>query len=94
MLCPSLVKTAAFTEVMSVLLSLSLKHLKLGLKLSWLLKLYCSVLFNLFLNYLQGLMGSCVGEFRTGLYRVTAQLEDAVRISHHREILTVRNSRR
>lgn len=40
--------------------------LKLDPKLSQLLKLYCSILFNLFLNCLQGLMGSCWGEFRTG----------------------------
>lgn len=52
--------------------------LKLDPKLSQLLKLYCSILFNLFLNCLQGLMGSCWGEFRTGWYRITAQLKDAV----------------
>lgn len=40
--------------------------LKLDPKLSQLLKLYCSILLNLFLNCLQGLMGSCWGEFRTG----------------------------
>lgn len=40
--------------------------LKLDPKLSQLLKLYCSILFNLFLNCLQGLMGSSWGEFRTG----------------------------
>lgn len=40
--------------------------LKLDPKLSQLLKLYCSILVNLFLNCLQGLMGSSWGEFRTG----------------------------